>query len=59
MRVTFVAGVRSGRQVALISQMTNYELLEYLKLAVQINANSSYVDLIQEEIFSRMEGEEA
>jgi len=38
----------------LIQDMDNFQLLEYLKLAVQINANSAYVDIIQEEIFCRM-----
>lgn len=43
---------------SLIREMTNFQLLDYLKLAVKLNANSAYIDLIQEEIYSRMEGEE-
>lgn len=45
--------------MSLIQDMTNFQLLEYLKIAVQLNANSSYITIIQEEIFCRMEVVEA
>lgn len=43
----------------LIESMSDFQLLEYLKLAIMLQANPSYVDLIQEEIFMRMEVEGA
>ena len=38
----------------LLESMTNYQLLEYLQLAIKLNANTAYIDLIQEEIYMRM-----
>lgn len=42
--------------VNLLKDMSNQEIIEYLKLALELNVNSSYINLIQEEIYSRMKG---
>lgn len=40
----------------MIESMTNFQLVEYLQVAIRMGANPNYIDKIQEEIYVRMEG---
>lgn len=54
-----MVGNAKDRKIKHIEKLSNFELLEYLSLAVRLEANPKYIDMIKEEIFSRMEGGEA
>lgn len=38
-----------------LMNLTNFQLLEYLELAVSMGANREYIDMIKDEVFQRME----
>lgn len=50
-----MTGDVKNRRIKNIEDMGSFELLETLTLAIKLEANPKYIDMLKEEIFLRME----
>lgn len=50
-----MTGDVKNRRIKNIEDMGSFELLETLALAIKLEANPKYIDMLKEEIFLRME----